>query len=159
MRDSRLILPGALALLLAVALLVQLLVPNPVDLPSPPPAGGPAQAVATAEDAGRTIASLPPRSIFAPPIRAAIPASAAASPEPAATLAGSIGVSGAAYAIIQTPSGAIRRLRPGQAIGGWRLASLTTSGALFLHGSARAVVPFGAKLPVGSQQTKEGSEP
>lgn len=95
------------------------------------------------------------------PARTANDAKSAAALNPlgGAVVAGAVSIRGRSYAVIQRPDGAIVRLGIGSVYAGWRLRSLSTSGALFEQGAQKMTLNFGiAPTPVSTSSAEYEEE-
>lgn len=94
------------------------------------------------------------------PARTATDAKGAAAQAPlgGAVVAGAVSIRGRSYAVIQRPDGAIMRLGIGSVYAGWRLRSLSTSGALFEQGAQKMTLNFGIAPTLVSTSSAEYEE-
>jgi len=75
-----------------------------------------------------------------------------------AVIAGAVSIRGRSYAVIQRPDGTIVRLGIGSVYAGWRLRSLSTSGALFEQGAQKMTLNFGTAPTLVSTSSAEYEE-
>ncbi|HEX7853231.1 MAG TPA: hypothetical protein VF503_05995 [Sphingobium sp.] len=140
-------LPLLLAASLCAALIFQLSINDAGELPPADPVGGGGVQAGMGEDVAPTggaavlVASAPftVRTMSAPGTGAPV------DPLGGVTVAGSIRVGRAVFAIVQGPGSRIVRLRPGARIGDWRLHAIRDHDVLFVRGDEQLAVPFGAK--------------
>jgi hypothetical protein len=99
------------------------------------------------------------RPIFSPS-RTAVEANeqAIALPLQGAAIAGMVSIKGRTYAVLQRPDGRTSRLTVGMRYAGWRLRSLSSTGAVFDKGAQRLPVAFGAATAQQTPQTAENEE-
>lgn len=148
-----------LATALAMALAFQLLAADDIALPVDTVlSGGPAAGVTVSgrpsTPDGRAIIA---RSVFAPP---ATPAVASSAPETALggyVFAGSIQIGQSVLAVVQAPGNRTFPARAGAMIGGWRLQSVSRTGARLSRGRETLTVRFGPSGGIVTSGKKEGS--
>ena len=158
-RAERTLLPTLLSAMLAATFLTQLLwADRDADLP-------PVMAV-TAAQGNFKAPKIPlvevPRNIFSRPLfapRKSTTLKNDGSPPPVlggATIAGTVSIRGRSVVVVQRPGGAVTNLTIGGALGGWRLSAIGQRGAIFVRGSERRDIAYGA--PPSGAPTEEPAE-
>lgn len=75
-----------------------------------------------------------------------------------AVVAGTVSVKGRSYAVVQRPDGVVVRLAVGARYAGWRLRSLSSTGAVFDQGAQRLSLTFGVAPAQTVTETAENEE-
>lgn len=158
-RANHALAPALCATALALGILLQLALTVDVEMSDESASGG------------RTRAEMPPiTGQFAPPILLERPVfspgrtaknatdQAIHAPLGGATVAGTVSVKGRSHAVIQRPDGVIVRLAVGGRYAGWRLRSLSSTGAIFDQGGQRLSMTFGVAPAQTATQTAENEE-
>lgn len=139
-------LPLLLGALLLAAAAFQLCAADDTDLPPPGrvAAGGTAGRLPPPVAPATGGAAILARSVFTP-VMASAAAAGAGGGQPDITLVGSIRVGRTLRAVLQGPGDRVSQLRIGARVADWRLAAIGGNDALFVRGTEKITVPFGAR--------------
>jgi hypothetical protein len=159
MRVNGALAPAFCVAMLLLCILLQLALTTDVEFPEVGRSEGRARAELPLI-AGQFVPTIiRERPIFSPR-RTAVKANeqAVALPLEGAAIAGTVSIKGRTYAVLQRPDGRTSRLTVGMRYAGWRLRSMSSTGAVFDKGEQRLPVTFGAASAQQTPQTAENEE-
>jgi hypothetical protein len=159
MRDNRTLLPMLCSATLLLALVMQLVLTGNTELPDDISSGGRPRTEMPAITGQFVPPILLARPMFSP-VRTANNDTdqVAQAPLGGAFVAGAVSINGKSYAVVQRPDGGIIRLAIGAGYAGWRLQSLSSTGAMFGQGKQRISMIFGVAPGPIATQTAENEE-
>jgi hypothetical protein len=158
-RANGALVPALCAAVLLLCVALQLALTSDVEIPEAGRAGARARPQVPLIAGQFVPPIIQERPIFSPSRTLAIASDqTVALPLGGAAVAGTVSIKGRTYAVIQRPDGTITRLAVGQRYGGWRLRSLSPTGALFDKGAQKLPMSFGAAMAQPTTQTAENEE-
>ena len=156
---NRALVPALCASALALSFVLQLALTGAVEMPDESWSGGHPSAKMPSIAGQFVPPILLQRPVFSPGRTAtSVADQAVQAPLGGAVVAGTVSVRGRSYAVVQRPDGVIRRLAVGGRYAGWRLRSLSSTGAVFDRGAQRLALVFGVAPAQTATQMAENEE-